>query len=194
MFKLRICLSHFQLPKKITFGFLIIFGFVLSQTSIAQSSINFIDTLTGKIINAKPGDYLILKYKGYLGQTEYYKQTLQGVSDSSILVGIIHPYAPFSAAFKNMNNPWKEIKLNDIESFKRRSAGANFLKSLIGIGAGLSAILLLKNLNDEKKFSNGKNLAISLGVGIGINITVNKLFSDKPKNHIKDGWRIESVK
>ncbi len=169
-------------------------GFGLNQITYAQNSLKFVDSLTGKVIQVKTGDYLILKYKGYLGQTEYFKHTLQEVGDSSILVGIIHPYAVFSSAFAGMNNPWKEIKLKDIESFKRRSAGANFLKSMIGIGAGLSAVLLLKNLNEEKKYSNGKNLAISLGVGIGINFGMNLLFSDKPKNHIKDGWRVESIK
>ncbi len=194
MFKLLIHFSYFQLPKKIQLASLLVLGFILNQTSKAQNSINFTDSLTGKVIHAKTGDYLILKYKGYLGQTEYFKHTLQEVGDSSILVGIVHPYAVFSPVFAGMNNPWKEIKLKDIESFKRRSAGANFLKSMIGIGAGLSAVLMLKSLNEEKKFSNGKNLAISLGVGLGINIGMNMLFSDKPKNHIKDGWRIESVK
>lgn len=194
MSKLFIYISYIQLPKKINLGFLIVFCFLLNQTSTAQNTLNFIDSVTGKVINAKTGDFLILKYKGYLGQTEYYKHTIQEVNDSSVIVGIIHPYSAFSTAFIGMKNPWKEIKLKDIESFKRRSAGANFLKSMISIGAGLTAVLLLKNLTDEKKFSNGKNLAISVGAGIGINLGMNMLFSDKPKNHIKDGWRIESLK
>lgn len=191
--KLFVFFTYFQKAKlACAFSLFIFFG--LNQTIEAQTGVNFIDSLTGKVIKARQGDYLIIRYRGYLGQTETYKHTLQGSSDSSLLIGLVHPYSPLSVAFSGANNPWKEIKFNDIESFKRRSGGAQFLKSMLGIGAGLGAILMLKNLNEEKKFSNGKNLAISLGVGIGINIGMNLLFSDKPKYKMKEGWRVESVK
>lgn len=194
MLKLFICLAPFQRISILNVIFLCLFVFGSNQTIKAQSGLRFIDTTHQKIIRAYQGDYLILKYKGYLGQTEFYKHTLQGVSDSSLIVGIVHPYSPISSMFIATNNPWKEIKFKDIEAFKRRSAGANFLKSMIGISAGLSAILLLKNLNEEKKFSNGKNLAISLGVGLSINLGMNLIFSDKPKNKMKEGWHIETFK
>ncbi len=194
MLKLPICLTPFQRISILNGIYLILLVFGLNQTSKAQSGLRFIDSSHQKVVTAYQGDYLILKYKGYLGQTEFYKHTLQGVSDSSLIVGIVHPYSPLSGVFIGTNNPWKEIKFRDIEAFKRRSAGANFLKSMIGISAGLSAILLLKNLNEDKKFSNGKNLAISLGVGIGINVGMNLIFSDKPKNKMQEGWHIETFK
>lgn len=167
---------------------------LLCISARSQDAVNFIDSIHQTTIQAKPGDFMIIRYKGYLGQTEFYKHTLQGVTDSSIFVGIVHPYSPLATVFAGGNNPWKEIKFKDIESFKRRSASANMVKSLLGIGAGLSAIFLLKDLNERNTYSDGKNLAISLGVGLGINIGMNLLFSDKPKYKIKDGWQIESVK
>jgi hypothetical protein len=176
-------------------GLMIVFSLMLLGLSArSQEAVRFIDTVQQKTILAKPGDFLIIRYKGYLGQTEFFKHTLQGVTDSSLYVGIVHPYSPMSTVFAGGNNPWKEIKFKDIESFKRRSASANMLKSLIGISAGLSAIFLLKDLNERNAYSDGKNLAISLGVGLGINIGMNLLFSDRPKYKIKDGWHIETVK
>jgi hypothetical protein len=54
--------------------------------------------------------------------------------------------------------------------------------------------LVLRDLHERNAYSNGKNLAISIGVGLGINIGMNLIFSDKPKYSVKDGWRIDSMK
>jgi hypothetical protein len=172
-------------------GILLVLGLFAANKAWAQDKLIFINPTKGKLIEAKPGDFLIIKYKGYLGQTEFYKQTLLEIKDSSFVIGM---YSFSEGSFFEKENPYKEINFKDVQAFRRRSIGGSISKSLLGLGAAVGSILVLDQLNENRNNSTLANLGISLGVGLSINFGLNLLFPDKPKYQIKEGWYIESIK
>jgi hypothetical protein len=172
-------------------GILLVLGLLAANKAWAQDKLIFINPNQGKLIEAKPGDFLIIRYKGYLGQTEFYKQTLLEIKDSSFVIGM---YSFSEGSLFERENPYKEINFKDVESFRRRSIGGSVSKSLLGLGAAIGSILVLDQLYENQNYSTLANLGISMGVGLSINFGLNLLFPDKPKYHMKEGWYIESVK
>lgn len=172
-------------------GILLIIGLFAANKVLAQDKLIFINPTLGKLIEAKQGDYLIIKYKGYLGQTEFYKQSLLEIKDSSFVIGM---FGFSEGSIFERENPYKEIKFRDVEAFRRRSVGASVSKSLLGLGAAVGSILVLDQLYENRNYSTLANLGISLGIGLSINFGLNLLFPEKPKYQMKEGWYIESVK
>lgn len=160
----------------------------------AQNKLVFLNPAQGKVITAKPGDYIILKYQGYLNKPEFYKNNLLFVTDSSVFLGNRNPFYTNPHRELNSDLGYKEILLKDVTAFKRRSVGAHLGKAMLGVGAAVASIYVLDRLYENRDFSAIGNIALSVGVGLTINLTLNQIFSDKPKNKMKDGWYIESVK
>ena len=152
---------------------------------LAQEQMVFIYQEKGKIIQAKLGDQLSIKYRGYLGQTEYFKQTLTEIKDSSFVLG----YSFLGPELL----PNKEIKYSDIIAFRRIGLGSVVLKTTLSLGSAVGVILLLDRTYKNKEFSMAGRIGISAGLGIGLNLIINSIFPEKPKYHVKDGWRIYPV-
>jgi hypothetical protein len=156
-----------------------------------QDKIIFVNPSQGKLVEAKNGDFLMIRYKGYMSQQEFYKQTLVNIGDSSVILGI--PGIGGGILPKG-ENPYKEIRYIDIEAFRIRKPGVTIAKNLLGIGAAVGSILVLDRLYERGESSTLTNLAISAAVGISINIGLNLIFPEKPKYKTNEGWHIESVR
>lgn len=161
---------------------------------IQAQTIVFINPNEGKIIHAKEGDMLSIRYKGYLGQTEYFKNTLTLIGDSSFILGI-----PFGSD-ENMGSKlqqqlqYKEIKYSDVIAFRRSGMGRTFLKSTLSIGAIVGSFYVLNGLYTRNQVSDLGKIGLSLGVGLSFNLLINVAFPDKPNHKMKDGWQIKTLK
>ncbi|MDZ4669013.1 MAG: hypothetical protein SGJ00_14190 [bacterium] len=159
--------------------------------SFAQNKILFLNPVQGKIIKAKEGDQLSVLYRGYLGQTEYFKNTLTEIKDSSFVLGIQFGLNP---AAVGQTFQYKEIKYTDIVAFRRSSLGRTLLKSGLSLGAVITSILLLNRMYTQSEISDFGKIGISFGVGIGVNLLINLAIPDKPKHKVSEGWQINPIK
>lgn len=167
---------------------IIVFGFLVCwiATSYAQEQILFVNQAKGKVFQAKLGDQLSIKYRGYLGQTETFKQTLTEINDSSFVLG----YAFLGSALI----PNKEIKYTDIIAFRRIGLGRVILKTTLSLGTAVGVILLLDRTYKSNDFSLAGKFGISFGVGLGVNLLLNGLLPDNPKYQTKEGWQIYPIR
>ncbi len=163
--------------------------------SRAQTNLYFINRAKHKIIEVRVGQQLSIKYKGYLGQTEFVKQSVTDVNDSSVTLGIDPEM--FGKGFKTMmsNNPkyvYRKVMIKDIMAFRRMTAGRQLLKSGLMAGNIIGSYYLLYDLYRDNHFSIGVNFLISLGVGIGTSVIINAILPENPKYHLDDGWEVST--
>ncbi len=151
---------------------------------------------TGKTIEARQGNWLTVTYKGYLGQTDMYKQTISHVTDSSVFLGLYLPELSYESqqTLAGLGLGYREVLLRDILTFRRMSAGRTVLKSFLSFGALVGSIVVLNNLYENSGYSTAAKYGISLGVGLGAKYLVNVLVSDRPKYAVKDGWEIRYLR
>ncbi len=175
---------------------LLLYLFFLAGIAYGQSSLLFLNPQQGKLKTANYGDQLSIRYRGYLGQTEQYKNTLSEITDSSIILGFYMPDLKPGTTDKlgKLGLSHKEILLRDVVAFRRISPGRNLLKSSLSLGSALGAIFLLNSLYQSNQFSTGFKFGISLGIGLGTNFLINQLLPETPKYKMIDGWKVESVK
>ncbi len=157
----------------------------MSNLLLAQEHIVFIHQQNGKVIRAKLGDQLSIKYRGYLGQTETFKQTLTAINDSSFVLG-------FQFLGQELN-ACKKIKHQDIIAFRRIGLGRTILKTSLSLGSAVGVILLLDRTYKSETYSLGRRIGLSVGLGMGMSLLINGILPDKPKYQVKDGWQIYSV-
>jgi len=164
-----------------------LFWLLVSTTAaFAQEQSIFIQQQKGKVIQAKLGDQLSIKYRGYLGQTETFKQTLTEINDSSFTLG-------YSFLGPEITT-YKEIKYADIISFRRIGLGRVILKTTLSLGTAFGVIWFLDRTYKNNDYSLGGRIGISVGVGVGMNLLINALLPEKPKYNVKDGWQIYPIK
>ncbi|MCE2740213.1 MAG: hypothetical protein LW669_01870 [Sphingobacteriales bacterium] len=165
----------------------ILFVLLLSEPKslLAQEQIVFFHEQKGKIIQAKLGDQLSIKYRGYLGQTENFKQTLTEIKDSSFVLGysLLGPDILL----------YKEIKYSDILAFRRIGLGSVILKTTLSLGSAVGAIFLLDRTYKNNDFNLAGRIGISVGLGVGMNLIINSIFPDKPKYQVKEGWKVYPI-
>jgi hypothetical protein len=159
----------------------------MSKLLLAQEHIVFIQQQNGKIIQAKLGDQLSIKYRGYLGQTETFKQTLTAINDSSFVLG-------FQFLGQELN-AYKKIKYQDIIAFRRIGLGRTILKTSLSLGSAVGLILLLDRTYKNETFNLGLGgrIGLSVGLGMGMSLLINGILPEKPNHFVKDGWQIYSV-
>ncbi len=162
----------------------------------AQNSLLFTNPSKNKIIRARIGDQLSLQYTGYLGQREYFKQAISGVTDSSVILGIYFPEAgeEMSRKLASMGFTYKEILFRDITMFRRISVARTLLKTSLQIGTIISSVFLVNRFYQRSSLSPAANYVISIGIGIGSASLINICLPDKPKYRMKDGWKVETLK
>jgi hypothetical protein len=168
---------------------------ILLISSVNAQQIVFINPEKGKIIHVNEGEILSVRYRGYLGQTEYFKNTLTEIRDSSFILGFpLGNGSGLLGAKIDQQMQIKEVKYADIIAFRRISVGRNIIKSTLTTGVAIGSFLLLSKLYEGNKISNFGKIGISLGVGLSINMLINIALPDKPKHQIKDGWQIKNLK
>ena len=163
-----------------------------SHNLLAQGKIIFFNVSQGKLIQAKIGDQLSVVYKGYLGQTETYKNTLTEIKDSSFVLGM--PASVLNPNQSSQELQHKEIRYADVIAFRRIGLGRVMLKTSLSLSATIGTIILLKNLYAQNKVSDLGKIGISIGVGLGLNALINMAMPDKPNHKMKEGWEIRVLK
>ncbi len=173
---------------------LLIALFCIANLAIAQKIV-FIHAGDGKIIEAKEGDVLSIQYRGYLGQTETFKNTLTSIKDSSFVLGIdlIDPSSPMAMKMGQQMQA-KEIRYADVMAFRRMSVGRVFLKSTLTTGAAIGTILVLSSLYKSNNISDMGKIGISLGAGLSVNALINLILPERPKYRMSAGWQINPIK
>lgn len=163
------------------------------QFLAAQPDLYLINRAKHKVIRIKPGQQLSLRYKGYLGQQEFVKQTVTDINDSMVMLGIDPEL--LTPGFQKMvaNNPkyvHRKVMLRDITGIRRLTFGRQLLKSGLVVTNIVGTYILLTNLYRNNNFTIGQTFFISLGVGIGTSIIINALLPENPKYNISDGWEL----
>ncbi|MDP1726435.1 MAG: hypothetical protein Q8M15_06595 [Bacteroidota bacterium] len=179
--------------KNLLFVICILMG---SVSLYGQNSLLFINPVQNKLIKAKIGDQLSLQYYGYLGQTEYFKQSISLITDSSVILGVYFPQLSDEQSRKigSIGFTHKEILLKDITMFRKMGVGRTLIKATLGLGTAFTSIYLLNRFYEQNRYSTPAKFGISIGVAIGTTALINFCFPDRPKYKIKDGWKVESLK
>ncbi len=173
--------------------FLLMLFIALYCASQAQTNLYFINRSKHKIIEVKTGQQLSLKYKGYLGQPEFAKQTVTEITDSFIYLGVDPELLGDLFKKSISNNPkfiYKKVLLKDIIAFRRMTVGRQFFKSSMMIATIFGTGYLLTDLYQKNKFTTLETLGISFGVGIGTSLLINLVLPENPKCFLSDGWEV----
>jgi hypothetical protein len=185
--------KSFTQAQKITA--IIIYMLLLASGIFAQNQIVFINPSQGKLIKAKEGDMLSIRYTGYLGQTETFKNTLTFVSDSTFTLGI--PMMGTNGLFSpNLEKQFmfKEIRCQDVIAFRRSGLGRTMLKSTLTIGSAVGSFILLNSLYGRNNISDFGKIGISVGIGLSLSMIINLALPDKPNHKMEEGWEIKILK
>jgi hypothetical protein len=160
--------------------------------ALAQPNLYFINRAKNKIIEVKPSQQLSIKYKGYLGQPEFVKQTVTDINDSMITLGV-DPQLLGGLGKALENNPkfvYRKVRIADILTFRRMTKGRQILKVGLQLANIVASYFLLANLYSNTGLSPASTFAISLGVGISTNIIINTALPENPKYRLEDGWEV----
>ncbi len=163
--------------------FLFIFIFTFSISLKAQySSLYLINKDKDKVVHLRKGGLVVLEYQGYLNQTELHSNYIIGINDNSLLLG--------KPGLFNKPDKVKEIRLDDITGFRKKSAGSELLKTALTVGATLGTYYAIRE--NEDKLNSTQQLVYSLGAGLVTSISLKFIFPDnKIKYKLKDGWKIQ---
>lgn len=178
------------------FCLVLLFVGLVPANLLGQNSLIFLNPSHGKLIKAKEGDVLSIRYKGYLGQTEYFKNTLTEIKDSSFVLGV----PIFRRNGGNMGNEidqqfqCKEIRYLDVIAFRKASIGRNVFKSTLTLGAAVGTVFLFDKLYQKNQVSTFAKIGISIGVGLSLNYLINLAIPEKPNHKMTDGWQINPLK
>ena len=161
---------------------LIILVFInIGLNAFAQkTALIFLNQEEKKSIQLIKGTMVVLEYQGYLKQMELNTNYVVGVNDSTIIIGKPSLFAKPSEV--------KEIRIKDIQGFRKISAGSQLLKTALTIGATLGAYYGMRNNNDN--LSSTQEILYSTGIGLATNISLKLIFPEKKiKYKMKDGWQ-----
>ena len=182
------------MDKRCLKGIMILLIIVIPLASIGQNVLVFTNSKLNKVIEVKAGQFLSVRYNGYLGQPEFFKNVVTEITDSTILLGI-QPEL-ISPVLKNRNIPGsgKVIRITDISAFRRMRIGRQLLKSMSILGLAVGDYFLLSHLFRNVKISSGSAFLISLGAGIGGKIFIDLLYPESPKFNMSEGWQVSVVR
>ena len=156
------------------------FLFVCLSAYSQKSAIIFFNKEQKKAVQVPGGGMVVLQYRGYLKQMEQETNFVIGINDSIVTVG--KPRV-FSAPTQI-----KQIRIKDIEGFRKISAGSQLLKTLLTVGATVGTYYAIRNNGDNMSYT--EQLLYSTAAGLTVRFSLNKIFpTDKIKYQMKDGWR-----
>ena len=101
------------------------------------------------------------------------------INDSIVTVGKPRMFASASET--------KQIRIKDIQGFRKISVGSQLLKTALTIGATIGTYYAIRNNGESLSYT--EQLLYSTAAGLTVRFTLSKVFPDeKVKYRIKDGW------
>jgi len=176
--------------KKILFGSL--FLLLLSLQSFAQKTLLFLNINTNKTIEIYEGQTLSIQYKGYNNQIYYFKNMVNEINDSTIILGNISEEKPIWAQklIGKFEPNYRIIAIKDILAFRRIKLGRTLGKSLVSSSIALGTIYGMYSLFSNQSLSYAPSILVSFGIGI-ISTTLNSIIlPENPRYIVKEGWVI----
>lgn len=174
------------------FSLIVLLGISMCFAAQAQTNLYFLNRSKHKIIEVKVGHQLSIKYKGYLGQNEFAKQTVTEINDSMITLGVDPSTLGFAGKMLE-NNPkfiYRKIYIKDITSFRRMTVARQLLKAGLLVANIAGTYVLLTNLYNANNYSVFETFLISFGVGVGTSVIINSCFPENPKYLLENGWEV----
>ncbi len=139
----------------------------------------------------KVGHRAAILYTGYRGQTEFARETVTEITDSTITLGVdVNRIFPNSKPGKNNRFTYKTIAVKDIKGFRRMTVGRQVAKTSFNIAGVVGSFYLLRGVYSSD-ISNFSSFAISLGVGMGLYGINNLIFPENIKHYMQEGWTVE---
>ncbi|TAH25107.1 MAG: hypothetical protein EAZ07_08055 [Cytophagales bacterium] len=170
--------DFFKLIKKIVFFLLLLWA----EHSFAQQSICFENIITGKKIELKAEQLVLLEYKGYLGQYSKVYGTIKQIADSTIDVIVTE---------KNRQSNFK-VHLKDIVAFNKYSKFRLMAEPIINLSVAVASVFLFYSLEqNHPNISFGYRLGLSFGINALSNGITKIAFQKKAKNKLAYGWHMK---
>lgn len=170
-------------------AFAILFSLLLFSSQLWAQTLELYHAESKKTIDIRPGQAVALTYKGYNGQLEFIKQTVTGITDSTLILGVDYEKLGINSAKKGpMVNYHKTIKLDDIIGFRRMTIGRQLLKSGLRIGSVFGNFYAFYMFSNNSNYSAANVYFISLGTVFGSAILISWLLPENIKYEIRDGW------
>jgi hypothetical protein len=159
----------------------------------AQKKLVFTYSATLETIEMKVGHRAAILYTGYRGQTEFARENVTEITDSTIVLGVdITRIFPNSKPGKNNRLTYKVISIKDIKGFRRMTIGRQLAKSSFNIAGVVGSFYLLHGIYSSD-ISNFSSFAISVGVGVGLYGINNLIFPENIKYYMQEGWTVKVV-
>jgi hypothetical protein len=163
--------------------------------AFAQKMLLFTNTAKNKVIVVKEGQFLSLRYKGYMGQTDFTKQIVTEITDSTITLGTDPEI--FDAKWLKENEGliknYRIVRISDITAFRRMTLGRHLLKTMVTIGVFVGSYFLLYDVYRNPEVNAAEGFAISLGVAVGAKLLLDLALPEKPNHKLTEGWSVRVV-
>jgi predicted phage tail protein len=173
--------------------FLLLFLLAVSVQGFAQKGLLFYNTKKNKTILVKEGMRASILYKGYKGQTEFAREIIREITDSTITLGVDLTQVTGIRPGKINSLTHKIIRVEDIVGFRRMGTGRQIAKTVVAVGGVVGSFYLLRNVYRSSTISSGSSFLISLGVGLGL-VGINELlFPENIKYYMEDGWQVKVI-
>lgn len=161
----------------------------------AQKKLIFKNANTQKTVEFKVGNQASFIYKGYMAQSEFVKETISEITDSTVVLG----FSYYQSLPKSVTKPGKHpkllhkvIRIEDITGFRKMGTGRLLAKSAVSIGGIFASYYLLKDIYSSG-ISTGSSILLSMGVGFGLYGLTEVLFPENIKYYVEDGWKATVV-
>lgn len=165
----------------------------------AQHHLYFFNKQENKMIEVIPGQTLALLYSGYMGQTEFAKNVVTEITDSTVVLGHhpdrMSPWFKQRAEKKTLKNgaAYKVVRIKDIKGFRRITNGRQVLKTLTQTASIVGLFYLAGSVYRSPDISTGNAFLISFASGIGTSVIINVLFPENIKYHVGNTWQVISA-
>lgn len=173
--------------------------FLLPLLGLSQPALYFYNAQTNELITAKAGQQLVVLYKGYNGQTEFYKEIITEITDSTLTLGHdftkTNNFVSISQRKKaHKKGPaYKVIAIQDIMAFRRISPTRILSKAGLQIGSVVGLLFLVEDIYESPDISSSNAFFLSFGLGIASRTIINIIFPEDVKYYMSEGWKATNV-
>ena len=155
----------------------IFFVFILISGNVyAQSKLVFENSRLNEKEVVEQGDYIIILYKGYLGQLAEQKSHIERISETSLIFR--------TSKSQDLIDDDINVRLQDVLGFKKLWKYELIARPVITLGITIGSYFYF----DSDHFNSTEQLVYTSLVSIGTSLALNWIFNDDIENKISDGW------